>query len=52
MQLNRNFVTPFITLVFLAVALTGVLMFFQEISKSISRYLLLNTGFKNQTIAI
>ncbi|MDX9769336.1 MAG: DUF4405 domain-containing protein [Tenuifilaceae bacterium] len=28
MKLNRNYVTPFITLVFLAVALTGVLMLF------------------------
>jgi hypothetical protein len=28
MKLNRNFVTPSITLVFLVVALTGVLMFF------------------------
>jgi hypothetical protein len=28
MKLNRNYITPFITLVFLAVALTGVLMLF------------------------
>lgn len=28
MKLNRSFVTPFITLVFLVVALTGLLMFF------------------------
>jgi len=28
MKLNRNYVTPFISLVFLVVGLTGVLMFF------------------------
>jgi len=28
MSLNRNFVTPLITIVFLVVALSGVLMFF------------------------